>query len=147
MRRVMGALAAACCVATACSGGGSKPAKSSDAPSVTTSAAASTASGGGTSDAPPGRPYADWPTFGANATVQVRRTIPTPGGHPEFQQQRPALAVADGRVYIEFGGLAGDCGTYLGSIVAASDDGKGDLLSYAVPTKNRGAIWAPPGPV
>ena len=36
---------------------------------------------------------------------------------PEYYQQRPALAIDEGRVYISFGGLAGDCGPHVGTIV------------------------------
>ena len=46
--------------------------------------------------------------------VTVRRDIPTPDGQPRFDQQRAALTLAGGRVYIGFGGLFGDCGPYRG---------------------------------
>jgi outer membrane protein assembly factor BamB len=62
------------------------------------------------------------------------------------QQQRAGLLVTDGRVYVSYGGLYGDCGTYGGWVVAAPTAGPGPLLSYRVPTSNQGAIWDPPGP-
>ena len=40
--------------------------------------------------------------------VQVERDIPAPDGQPRYDQQRPALAIEDGRVYVAFGGLYGD---------------------------------------
>jgi len=80
-------------------------------------------------------------------TRRLTREVTPPGGQPRFQQQRPALALASGRVYIDFGGLDGDCGTYWGSVVAVNTNGTGGQLSYRVPTANRAAIWATPGPV
>ena len=79
--------------------------------------------------------------------VAFRRGIPTPDGHPRFDQQRGALAVAGGRVYIPFGGLAGDCGPYRGSVVGVPVSGRGPLISYVVPTAREGGIWTPGGPV
>jgi outer membrane protein assembly factor BamB len=63
-------------------------------------------------------------------------------------QQRAALALANGRVYIGLGGLAGDCGNYTGWLVSARADGTGPspLETYRVPTARRGAIWGPSGP-
>jgi|SRR5579875_2172881 len=79
-----------------------------------------------------------------SGTVRLRREITPPGGHNRYQQQRAGLAAAAGRVYVAFGGLWGDCGTYWGSVVGVPRSGA--VVSYKVPTANRGAIWAPPGP-
>lgn len=79
--------------------------------------------------------------------VLQRRDLPTPGGQPRFQQQRPALTLAHGRVYTAFGGLFGDCGHYLGSVVGAPVTGRGPLVTYRVPASNNAAIWATGGPV
>ena len=46
----------------------------------------------------------------ANGAVEVERDIPAPDGQPRYDQQRPALAIEDGRVYVAFGGLYGDPG-------------------------------------
>jgi outer membrane protein assembly factor BamB len=40
-----------------------------------------------------------------------------PGADPRVQQQRSALALSNGRVYVAFGGLYGDCGSYNGWLV------------------------------
>ena len=65
---------------------------------------------------------------------------------PSAHQERGALAISGGRVYVPFGGLYGDCGNYHGWVVAAPTSGPGQLLAYQVPTAREGAIWAPPGP-
>ena len=46
-----------------------------------------------------------------------------------------------------FGGLAGDCGPYRGSVVGIPLSGAGPLISYVVPTPREGAVWATGGPV
>ena len=82
-----------------------------------------------------------------NGAVKVQRDIPTPDGQPRYDQQRPALAIEDGRVYIAFGGLYGDCGPYRGSVVGVPLTGNGSPISYVVPTAREGAIWGTAGPV
>ena len=79
--------------------------------------------------------------------IKVRRLVDPPGMNPQAHQQRAALALSGGRVYIAFGGLYGDCGDYHGWVVASRTDGAGALLVYQVPTTREGGIWAPPGPV
>lgn len=79
--------------------------------------------------------------------VKVRRIVDPPGANPQVHQQRAALALYGGTVYIAFGGLDGDCGDYHGMVVASRTDGTGALLKYQVPTPREGGIWATPGPV
>ncbi|HLV97265.1 MAG TPA: PQQ-binding-like beta-propeller repeat protein [Ktedonobacterales bacterium] len=79
--------------------------------------------------------------------VKVRRLVDAPGSDPRAHQERAALALYQGRVYIAYGGLDGDCSDYIGKVVAASTDGTGSLLVYQVPTPREGGIWATPGPV
>ncbi len=79
--------------------------------------------------------------------LAVRRVIPTPDGHPANDQQRAALALGGGRVYVAFGGLEGDCGPYRGSVVGVPVTGRGPLVSYLVPTTREAGIWAAGGPV
>jgi outer membrane protein assembly factor BamB len=78
--------------------------------------------------------------------VRLRRSADPPGMDPRPHQQRAALALAGGWVYIAYGGLFGDCGNYRGRVLAARTDGQGELLSFQVPTPREGGIWAPPGP-
>jgi len=82
-----------------------------------------------------------------DGAVRIERDIPTPDGQPRYDQQRPALAIAAGRVYVAFGGLYGDCGPYRGSVVGIPLNGSGPLISYVVPTPREGAVWGTAGPV
>ena len=59
----------------------------------------------------------------------------------ENQQQRAALALSNGYVYVAYGGLDGDCGSYHGWVAATNTNGGGPVISYQVPTGNQGAIW------
>jgi hypothetical protein len=61
-------------------------------------------------------------------------------------QERGALAIAGGRVWTPFGGLAGDCGQYKGRVVGFRLDGKGKPRKFTVPTTREAGIWTPPGP-
>jgi outer membrane protein assembly factor BamB len=79
--------------------------------------------------------------------IKVRRLVDPPGMSPQAEQQRAALALSGGRVYIAFGGLYGDCGDYHGWVIASRTNGTGALLTYQVPTTREGGIWATPGPV
>src|SRR2546421_7412572 len=72
--------------------------------------------------------------------VRVRRLVDPAGMEPRAQQQRAALALSGGMVYIAFGGLYGDCGNYHGLVVAVGTDGAGPLLSYQVPTSRMGGL-------
>jgi YVTN family beta-propeller protein len=73
--------------------------------------------------------------------------ISSPAERPAAVQQRPALAVANGYVYIGFGGLDGDCNQYVGAVVAVPTSDQGASLVYMIPTTREGAVWATGGPV
>ena len=79
--------------------------------------------------------------------LAFRRDVPTPDGNPRYDQQRPALALDRGRVYVAFGGLDGDCGPYQGSINGVPASGQGPIVSYKVPTAREAGMWAAGGPV
>jgi outer membrane protein assembly factor BamB len=82
-----------------------------------------------------------------NGAVQVDRPFAPPQGDELATQQRPTLLVANGRVYADFGGLFGDCGTYFGAVVSSPTDGTGSTQSFVpAATSGKGAIWAPTGP-
>jgi outer membrane protein assembly factor BamB len=83
----------------------------------------------------------------SDGKVRVERDVPTPDGAPRYDQQRAALTTEEGRVYVAFGGLYGDCGPYIGSVVGVPLSGAGALVDYRVPTPREGGIWGPAGPV
>lgn len=83
----------------------------------------------------------------SNGAVRWSRNVDLPGDSPITHQQRAALAVGNGYVYIGFGGLAGDCGQYTGKVVGVPTSGKGSTIAYRVPVKREGAVWATGGPV
>ncbi len=83
----------------------------------------------------------------ATGAVRWHRSIDPPGLPASVEQERGALALAGGRVYVPFGGLYGDCGQYKGAVVSVAADGSGDLTSYEVPTIRMAGIWNPAGPV
>jgi outer membrane protein assembly factor BamB len=78
--------------------------------------------------------------------VRVRRSADPPGIDPRPHQQRAALALSQGKVYVAYGGLFGDCGDYHGRVVASRTDGGGPLEAYQVPTRREAGIWAASGP-
>jgi len=81
----------------------------------------------------------------ADGSVQFERALDAEGLTPRFHQQRGALGLANGRVYIPFGGFHGDCQPYRGRVVAVSaTEDAAPLLQYVVPA-DRGGIWAPGG--
>jgi outer membrane protein assembly factor BamB len=63
------------------------------------------------------------------------------------EQQRSALLVTAGRVITAFGGLAGDCGDYVGYLTSVPTTGEGATSVYAVPTRREAGVWAAAGPV
>ncbi len=83
----------------------------------------------------------------ATGALRWSRGVDLPGNNPLAYQQRAALALGRGYVYIGFGGLAGDCGAYRGEVVGVPVSGHGATIAYRVPVAREGAVWAPGGPV
>jgi outer membrane protein assembly factor BamB len=81
----------------------------------------------------------------ANGKVLGAQDVDPPGSHPTVQQQRGALALGSGYLYVPLGGLYGDCGQYNGYLVAVPLGG-GTVLSYRVPSSREAGIWAAGGP-
>jgi outer membrane protein assembly factor BamB len=77
--------------------------------------------------------------------VEIRRGIDAPGSDPRVHQQRSALSVSNGRVYVPYGGLTGDCGPYKGRVVSVRTHGKPKKLTFTVGVNREGGIWAPSG--
>ena len=74
---------------------------------------------------------------------ELNTTIPASIGTGfdwRIQQQRGALSVANGYVYVPFGGRAGDCGNYSGWVVGVPTSGTGPIHVYQTPGIGNG-IW------
>lgn len=80
----------------------------------------------------------------ATGAIRWRRSVDLPGTDAQAMQQRGALTLLDGRVWVPFGGLAGDCGQYKGRLVGVPV-GNGEPVAYTVPTTREAGIWTPPG--
>ena len=63
---------------------------------------------------------------------------------PRDQNQRGALAILDGMLYVPFGGHYGDCGQYRGFVVGISISNPHSILSWSTRARG-GGIWAPGG--
>jgi hypothetical protein len=67
-------------------------------------------------------------------------TLPTAGFDWHIQQQRGALGLANGYVYVPFGGRVGDCGAYHGWIYAVPIAGGATVTPYSTPGQGAG-FW------
>jgi hypothetical protein len=82
----------------------------------------------------------------SDGSVAWRRSLDLTGVDRTAMQQRGALTVTGGRVWVPFGGLAGDCGNYKGRIIGDPVGGVGANVNYTVPTAREAGMWTPPGP-
>ena len=74
-------------------------------------------------------------------------TIDPAGMNTPAEQQRAGLVAGNGHVYVGFGGLVGDCGSYHGWVVAANESDGSIAGSFEVTAaSNAGAVWATSGP-
>jgi outer membrane protein assembly factor BamB len=78
-------------------------------------------------------------------SIAFHRSLDLAGVDRRAMQQRGALTSYATRVYVPFGGLAGDCGSYKGRVVVWAARGTGYPYSYTVPTRREAGIWTPPG--
>jgi polyvinyl alcohol dehydrogenase (cytochrome) len=76
-------------------------------------------------------------------TVSEDVDPPLPSGETAVTLlQRTSLAIANGRVYVGYGGNAGDCGSYHGWMVGVATNGPPHLVSFEVASDGEGgAIW------
>jgi polyvinyl alcohol dehydrogenase (cytochrome) len=77
--------------------------------------------------------------------VRQRRAAEPPKGNRLAHQQRGALSLVGGRVYIPYGALSDDCDRYVGSVVALPTTGDVAPISYHIPTTREGGVWATGG--
>jgi PQQ-like domain len=78
-------------------------------------------------------------------SYQIPATIGT-GFDWRIEQERGALAVHNGYVYVPFGGRYGDCGSYHGWVVGVPTSGVGNPAVYETPSTGSG-IWGAGGVV
>ena len=82
-----------------------------------------------------------------NSGNVVLNTQILPGGFDwTIQQERGALAVRNGVVYVPFGGRAGDCGPYRGWVIAVPTNG-GAIGNYYVTPGDGSGFWSAGGVV
>jgi hypothetical protein len=62
------------------------------------------------------------------------------------QNERGALAILGGRVFVPYGGLTGDCGDYHGWVVGIGLQNPRDIVAWST-TARKGGIWAQGGVV
>jgi outer membrane protein assembly factor BamB len=76
-------------------------------------------------------------------TVRANAAPVLPAGESLlYLQQRSALAIANGRVYVAYGGHEGDCGLYHGWVVGVGEGGAGPNVEFnTTPGTDGGAIW------
>jgi outer membrane protein assembly factor BamB len=80
-----------------------------------------------------------------DGSVLFQQDVDPAGSDPKVQQQRGALALGSGFVYVTLGGLLGDCGNYHGYVAAVPVTG-GRPFVYRVPSAEGAGIWTPAGP-
>jgi outer membrane protein assembly factor BamB len=80
----------------------------------------------------------------SDGSLSWQRPVDPVGSVASVQQQRGALAIGSGNVYVPLGGLYGDCGAYRGYVVGISLDGAA-ALAYVVPTPRGAGIWSSAG--
>jgi hypothetical protein len=80
-----------------------------------------------------------WPIDVADALQKTGRHF-----DPRVQNQRAALVLVDGVVYVAFGGHFGDCGSYHGWVIGFPLHDPNKLISFETRARG-GGIWAPGG--
>jgi len=88
-----------------------------------------------------GSTRAGWP-IDANTAIANGETH----FNSSVQNQRPALTILDGKVYLAYGGLAGDCGTYYGWLAGIDmSNPAAPITSWKSPLIGT-ALWGMSGP-
>ena len=83
-----------------------------------------------------------------DGSIQMNTTLSISGFDWRIQQERGALALHNGLVYVPFGGRDGDCGNYHGYVVAVSTSAGATTNGPFYQTPDTGSgIWAAGGPV
>jgi hypothetical protein len=80
-----------------------------------------------------------WPVDVSDALQKLGRHF-----DPRTQNQRAALSVLDGTLYVAFGGHFGDCGDYHGWVLGLPLHDPGKVVSFETRARG-GGIWSPGG--
>jgi hypothetical protein len=80
--------------------------------------------------------------------IDANTAVSNAGTHFDspVQNQRPALTILDGKVYVAYGGLAGDCGTYYGWLVGIDMSNPATAISTWRSPLMGTALWGMSGP-
>jgi outer membrane protein assembly factor BamB len=78
--------------------------------------------------------------------IDIAEALQKSGRHfnPRTQNQRAALALLDGAIYVAFGGHFGDCGDYHGWVVGLPLRNPNQTVSFETRARG-GGIWSPGG--
>ena len=82
--------------------------------------------------------------LGNSGNIVLNTVLTTAGFDWTIEQERGALGLRGGYVYVPFGGRAGDCGNYHGYVFGAPTSGAAPGAPYVTPGQGMG-IWAPGG--
>jgi hypothetical protein len=75
-------------------------------------------------------------------TASTSADPPLPAGEsPLSLLQRDALALANGQIYVGYGGNYGDCGSYHGWVVGIAVAGQQEQAFNVTPSSSGGAVW------
>jgi putative pyrroloquinoline-quinone binding quinoprotein len=86
-----------------------------------------------------GAPLPGWPVDTAEALKQRGQAF-----NARDQNERGALTILDGRLYVPFGGHFGDCGDYHGWVMGVALRDPREIVAWKTPARG-GGIWAPGG--
>jgi hypothetical protein len=86
-----------------------------------------------------GTPLPGWPIDVADALHKTQSTF-----NSRDQNQRGALIILDGMLYVPFGGHFGDCGDYRGWVIGVSLQEPRKVIAWSTRARG-GGIWAPGG--
>lgn len=82
----------------------------------------------------------------SDGTISWHRSLSIAGFDPAIENQRGALALNNGTLYIPFGGRAGDCGAYHGYLLATPATSTGGVTFFQSSSDTAGGFWQPAGP-
>ncbi|MCU1587641.1 MAG: hypothetical protein JWN31_1134 [Frankiales bacterium] len=86
-----------------------------------------------------------WGFVAATGRTAVKVSIDAPNQDPVVENQRGALAISKNRVYVPFGGHAGDCGSYHGWMNSVTTSGT-VFHTFRTGADTEAGMWQPSGP-